>query len=253
MTWTLSTGHMAQLGEGEAMSSTPIDTTQEVPLDLEGDGGAPDGRRRKKRWLVVGVVVILVAGLATGLTLGLTGGSPATGLVVSSEVVKVTTGTIKQTVATSGTLEPASEANLDFGVSGTVTAVDVKAGQTVTAGQVLATLGTTALQADVEAAEANLDAAQARLSSDEAAKGSTTEIDSDEASVTSAESSLTTAQTNLADASLTSTISGTVASVDLSVGQSVTGTGSGGSSGFNSSAAPPAPAPARRRARAKWS
>ena len=98
----------------------------------------------------------------------------------------------------------------------------------MTAGQVLATVGTTALNSDVDAAQANLAAAQARLSADEAAGGSTTEIDSDEASVTSAESSLSTAQTNLADASLTSTISGTVASVSLTVGQAVTGTGTGG-------------------------
>ena len=177
---------------------------------------------------MIGAAIILLAGLATGLTLAFTGGSPATGLVISSETVKVTTGTIKQTVATSGTLEPASEASLDFGVSGTVTGVDVHAGEAVTAGQVLATVDTTALNADVDAAQANLAAAQARLSSDEAAGGSTTEIDSDEASVTSAESSLTTAQTDLADASLTSTISGTVASVDLTVGQAVTGTGTGG-------------------------
>jgi multidrug efflux pump subunit AcrA (membrane-fusion protein) len=112
-----------------------------------------------------------------------------------------------------------------------VTGVDVHAGEVVTAGQVLATVGTTALSSDVDAAQANVASAQARLSSDEAAGGSTTEIDSDEASVTSAESSLTTAQTDLADASLTSTISGTVASVDLTVGQAVTGTGTGGGGG----------------------
>ena len=202
--------------------------TQELPLDLEGDPTAPDGRRRKRKVLLIGTAVILLAGLATGLTLAFTGGSSATGVVISSETVKVTTGTIKQTVATSGTLEPATEADLNFGVSGTVTGVDVAAGQVVTAGQVLATVGTTALSADVAAAQANLAAAQARLSSDEAAGGSTTVLDSDEASVTSAESSLTTAQTNLADASLTSTISGTVASVSLTVGQAVTGTGTGG-------------------------
>jgi acetyl/propionyl-CoA carboxylase alpha subunit len=147
------------------------------------------------------------------------------GLVVTTEVVKVTTGTIKQTVATSGTLEPATQASLDFAVSGTVTAVDVKAGQKVTDGQVLATVGTTALQADVDSAQAQLASAQARLSSDESSSAATTQIDSDEASVTSAESSLTSANTSLADASLTSTISGTVASVSLTVGEQVTGSG----------------------------
>jgi len=222
---------MARPGEDDASTSNPDPLTQELPLDLEGDPAAPDGRRRKRKVLLIGAAVIVLAGLATGLTLAFTGGSPATGLVISSETVKVTTGTIKQTVATSGTLEPATEASLNFGVSGTVTGVDAHAGQAVTAGQVLATVGTTALSADVDAAQANLASAQARLSSDEAAGGSTTEIDSDEASVTSAESSLTTAQTNLADASLTSTISGTVASVDLTVGQAVTGTGTGGGGG----------------------
>jgi membrane fusion protein, macrolide-specific efflux system len=212
--------------------------TSEIPLNDEGEAPAVPGRRRTRRFVVIGVAAVVVVGTALGLTLGLTGGSPATGLVVSSQVVKVTTGTIKQTVAASGTLEPASQANLDFGVSGVVTGVDVTAGQAVTAGQVLATVGTTALQADVDAAQAQVESADARLSSDEASGAETTQIDSDEASVTSAESSLSSAQTSLADASLTSTIAGTVASVSLTVGQQVTGSGnSSGGGGGNGAAA----------------
>ena len=228
---------MPHPGEDEASRSQgSTERTQEIPLNDEGDVPFEEARRPKRKYLVIGAAVVVVAAAALGLSLGLTGGSPATGLVVTSEVVKATTGTIKQTVATSGTLEPASQANLDFGVSGAVTAMNVKAGQVVAAGQVLATVGTTALQAEVDAAQAQLQSAQARLSSDEAASAVTTQIDSDEASVTSAESSLSSAQTSLADASLTSTISGTVASVSLTVGQQVTGTGSGGS-GANASAA----------------
>jgi multidrug efflux pump subunit AcrA (membrane-fusion protein) len=96
-------------------------------------------------------------------------------------------------------------------------------------------VGTTALQAEVQAAQAELSAAEARLSSDETADASATQIDSDEASVTSAESSLSSAETSLDDASLKSTISGTVASVSLTVGQAVSG--SGGSGGTGQSAA----------------
>jgi multidrug efflux pump subunit AcrA (membrane-fusion protein) len=114
-------------------------------------------------------------------------------------------------------------------VSGTVTAVDVKAGQTVTAGQVLATVDTTALTEQVNAAEEQLTAANDRLASDQASAASTSTIDSDQSAVTSAQSSLSTAQTNLKDASLTSSISGTVAQVNLTVGQQVTGTGSSSS------------------------
>ena len=206
----------------------PVDLTEELPLDDENVLAAePTSVWRRYRWPIVGVVVVLIAG-AVGLTLWLTSSStPATGLTVTTTTVSATTGTIQQTVASSGTLEPASQANLNFAVSGTVTGVNVKAGQTVTAGQVLATVDTTALSEEVTAAQAQLTAAEDRLSSDEASGASTSSIDSDEASVTSAESSLSTAQTNLNDASLTSTISGTVASVDLTTGQQVTGTGSG--------------------------
>ena len=195
---------MPHPGEDDAAGSegSPENPTQEIPLNDEGEAPPPEARNRKRKFVIIGVAAVLVVGLALGLGLGLTGGSPATGLVVTTQVVKVTTGNIQQTVAASGTLEPASQANLDFGVSGVVTAVDVQAGQVVTAGQVLATVGTSALQADVNSAEAQLQSAQARLSSDEASGAQTTQIDSDEASVTSAESALTSAQTDLGDASL---------------------------------------------------
>jgi membrane fusion protein, macrolide-specific efflux system len=208
------------------------DNTAELPVNDEGELAPPPPRgRRTRNLLIVGAAVLVIAGATLGLTLWLTGSTPTAGLVVKTETVAVTTGTIKQTVATSGTIEPASQANLNFGVSGVVTAVKVQAGQTVTNGQVLATVGTSALQSDVDAAQAQLDAADARLSSDESDNAAATQIDSDEASVTSAESTLTSAQTSLSDASLTSTISGTVASVSLSVGQQVTGSGAGGGSG----------------------
>lgn len=205
-----------------------LDVTGEIPLVGE-DEVLPQHptRKRRRKFTLIGVAVVVVLGAAIGLTLGLTGGSSATGIEVTNEVVKVTTGTIKQTVATSGTIEPATQASLNFAVSGTITAVNVKAGQTVTDGQVLATVGTTALQSDLDAAQASVDAAQAHVSSDESSGASTTQIDSDEASVTSAESSFTAAQASLADASLTSTISGTVASVDLTVGQQVSGSDGG--------------------------
>jgi len=108
--------------------------------------------------------------------------------------VSVTTGTIKQTVSASGTIEPAEQADLNFGVSGQVTAVNVKVGDVVTAGQALATVSTTALQADLDAAQATLASAEAKLSADESASASAATIDSDEASVTSAQSQLTSAR-----------------------------------------------------------
>jgi len=219
-------------------ADSPIDVTGELLL---GDEGAlpPEQRSRwrRHRAAIISVVVVVLAA-AGGLAYWSTSGSSTpTGLVVTTSVVPVTIGTIQQTVTSSGTIEPASEANLNFAVTGTVTAVNVKAGQTVTSGQVLATVDTTALSEQVSAAEAQLASANARLAADQASAASTTQIDSDQAAVTSAESSLSNAQTALSDASLTSSISGTVASVNLTVGQQVTGSGSGaGASATGSSA-----------------
>ncbi len=233
---------MAKAGTTVAPNS-PVDITQEVPLDageIPSGGDLPPEVRsywRRRRGVIIAVVVVLLAG-AGGLVYWLTSGSSTpTGVVVTTTTVPVTTGTIQQTVASSGTIEPASQASLNFAVSGTVTAVNVKAGQSVTAGQVLATVDTTALSEEVSAAQAQLAAANARLASDETSNAATTQIDSDQAAVTSAESTLSNAQTALNDAALTSTIAGTVASVDLNVGQQVSGSGSGsGGSGSGGSA-----------------
>ncbi len=212
--------------------AAPVDLTEELPLDDENVLAAEQTSVwRRYRWPIVAVVVVLV-GAAVGLTVWLTSGSSTpTGLSVTTTTVPVTTGTIQETATSSGTIEPASQANLNFAVSGTVTAVNVKTGQTVTAGQALATVATTALSEDVSAAQAQVTAAEDRLASDESSGAAASQLDTDEASVTSAESSLSTAQTNLNDASLTSTISGTVASVSLTVGQQVTGSGNGSGSG----------------------
>ncbi len=215
-------------------ADAPVDVTEELPLDDENVlAPEPPSVWRRFRWPIVGAAAVVIAA-AIALPLWLTSGSstPA-GFSFTTVTVPVTTGTIQQTITSSGTIEPASQAALNFAVAGTVTAVDVKAGQSVTAGQVLATVGTTALSEELNAAQAQLIAANDRLASDEAAAASTSQIDSDEASVTSAQSSVSTAQTNLNDASLTSTIAGTVATVDLTVGQQVTGSAAGGSNTGN--------------------
>ena len=228
------------------------DRTERGPLGV-GDAGVhrcadcgdrtPAGRWRRgptrRQLLAVGLVVVLVAGaVVTTWQLTRNGSSSASAapLAVTTQKVTVSAGTIKETVSASGTIEPASQADLSFAVSGQVTGVDVAVGQKVASGQTLATMGTTALQDDVDAASETLLSDQSRLSSDESSSASTSQIDSDQAAVTSAESQLATAKQNLADANLTSTIAGTVASINLSAGQEVSGTGSSGDATGNSGA-----------------
>ena len=191
------------------------------------------------------VVVLVGAGLGTWLA---TSSSSASPLITTTTVQTVAKGTITKTISSTGTIEPASQASLDFGVSGRVTAVETSVGQTVSAGQALATIDDASLSASLAQAQAELANDQAQLSSDESGSASAAQIASDQATVASAQTQVASAQTALSDATLTSTIAGTVASVDLTVGQQVAGSnsssGSNGNSGSSRRSGPPGSATA---------
>lgn len=184
--------------------------------------------------------LLIAGGTGTGVWLATRHSAKAsTSLVsVTTQNVTVSTGTMRQTISASGTLEPTNDTTLTFAVSGEINAIDVTPGENVVKGQVLATIDPTALNDVVAAAQAALTSAEDRQSADTAAGATASTLANDNAQVVSAQAQLTSAQTNLADASLTATFSGTVASVDYTVGQVVSGasTGSGGSgSGANNS------------------
>lgn len=181
--------------------------------------------RAARRWIaVVAIVVVLGAGTAAwAATRG--SGSPTT----TSILATASRGTIRSTVSATGTLQPARQADLGFAVSGTVRTVTVAVGDRVRTGQVLATVGAAALRADRAAAGANLAAAQSQLVSDTAAGADDTQLTSDDAAVRSARSALTSARAAVRDASLRATFSGRVASVGITIGDSVSGSGGNGS------------------------
>ena len=81
----------------------------------------------------------------------------------------VTKGSVSQTLTLTGTVKRVSQVTAAFPVSGTVTGVLVKVGDTVTPGQQLATLDQAPLQAAVTDAQAALLQAQAQLTTDESA------------------------------------------------------------------------------------
>jgi macrolide-specific efflux system membrane fusion protein len=167
--------------------------------------------------------VLVVGGGATGAWL-LTHDPSAASTPMTATV---STQTVQQTVAASGTVEPARSADLDFAVQGTVTGVYVEAGDKVTKGEILARIGTASLVAARDAAEASLDAAEEQLDQDEDDDASDTQLAADQTAVVAAQAGLDEAQQALDDAALRATISGTVASVDLEVGDVV---GSGNTS-----------------------
>jgi macrolide-specific efflux system membrane fusion protein len=150
--------------------------------------------------------------------------------------VAASLSTIQQSVSGSGTLTPTVQEDVSFAVSGTVTSVDVAAGDTVTEGQQLATVDTLQLNAALLQAKADLASAQASLSNaqDEAdgSDSSDAQVAALSAQVDVAQTAVDDAEADLAGATLTAPVSGLLTTVDVEVGDAVTGSGSSsGSSG----------------------
>ncbi|MFG2972449.1 efflux RND transporter periplasmic adaptor subunit [Streptomyces sp. NPDC048331] len=119
-------------------------------------------RSRKRRTFLVNasLAVVLVAG--GGLSYAFVGDSGATESTVRT--VMVARGSVERTVSASGSLESTQTDELSFGASGKVTKIDVKVGDTVKAGQVLATIDATTSRSQLTAAEAQASAAESGLS-----------------------------------------------------------------------------------------
>ena len=188
---------------------------------------------RKQRLIIAGGVVVVLAAAGAGIW-ATRGSAPST---PTFQLVAAASSTLRQTVSSTGTIEPAQQANLNFAASGQVTAVDVTVGQKVKAGKVLAKVSSAALSASVAQAEATEASDAAKLSSDQAAGSGVTaaQLTADQTAVTAAENQVTDAKQALAEANLTSPITGVVAALNLSVGQEVSGAGSSGSGGSGTS------------------
>jgi multidrug efflux pump subunit AcrA (membrane-fusion protein) len=126
------------------------------------------GRRRTRRRALV------TAGVAGCLVLA--SGAVAYAATRSSgpgyRTVAATDRAVSETLQLVGTIQPASSATVSFPVSGTVATVPVRAGDTVTAGQTLATLDATALSEALARAKADLATAELTLHQDTTAQAS---------------------------------------------------------------------------------
>ncbi|HTT91577.1 MAG TPA: biotin/lipoyl-binding protein, partial [Acidimicrobiales bacterium] len=155
--------------ERTALDTQPVpvthwDTGEAGP---EADAGVPPEIEPPRRgwwgrhWKPV-VAILVVAALVAG-------GGAAYLLTRSSgktyRTVAATIGDVQQTTTATGTIEPATEANVNFAVAGTVDGVKVTSGETVKAGQELATLQTATLESDLEQAQSSLDTAESSLAS----------------------------------------------------------------------------------------
>ena len=104
-------------------------------------------------------LVVVAAGSAVGVA--------ATGeRGPSRRVATVGLASVTETVESSGTITSSLKLTPSFSTSGTVKSVDVKVGDRVRKGQVLATLDTTSLEASVASAKAALASAKQQLEAD---------------------------------------------------------------------------------------
>ena len=121
---------------------------------------------------------MLAAAVVVGVLL--TGGEkPAP---AKASTTKVTRGTVSTTVSASGTVQAQQSRTLGFTSSGTLTELDVKPGDVVAAGMVLARIDATAAQESVDAAEESVTSAEDALDRAETAQASATSTPSASAS-----------------------------------------------------------------------
>ena len=116
-------------------------------------------RRHTNWWVNLILLVVIAVGVAGAVVLMRGKASAST----STRTVTVALGNVSSTVSASGTVAPATSMDLNFLTSGVVSEVDVKAGDKVTAGQVVGRLDPTDADAKVASAQAALVTAQDNL------------------------------------------------------------------------------------------
>ncbi|HEX2697590.1 MAG TPA: efflux RND transporter periplasmic adaptor subunit [Anaerolineales bacterium] len=153
-------------------------------------------------------------------------GSPSAPTAIPTVVLQAqpeasNSGNTVSSVSASGEVVPVQHVQLSFPLTGVVKTVEVKAGDSVTAGQALVTLDTAVLEAQVKEAEANLAEAQAQVHYLKRVGTAQEHLDSAQADADRAQASLDSAKATLAQATLTAPFDGTIASVDISPAETV--------------------------------
>jgi multidrug efflux pump subunit AcrA (membrane-fusion protein) len=110
-------------------------------------------------------------------------------------MTKVVTASVSKSLDVVGTIAPVSDASPAFQVGGKVTSVGAVVGDTVTAGETLASLDPTSLSESVSSAQSTVDSDEAKLTQDEDSQTSTTTTTTPEATTTTTKPMTTTTTT----------------------------------------------------------
>jgi HlyD family secretion protein len=111
----------------------------------------------KIRWLMVGIIILAIAGSASIYYTSATQASTSTEEEAVVQTATAFQGSIVLYANGTGTLAPAKEASFGFGTSGQITELNVKIGDTVEAGQVIGRIDDAEVKAAYAQAKRNLD------------------------------------------------------------------------------------------------
>ncbi len=125
-------------------------------------------KRNKRPWLNIFLGLLCVGAIVIGYT---TVGQASPSTTQSRRTATVANGVVQSTVSGTGNLQAASQLNLGFKTSGTVTHVYVTQGQHVTEGQLIATLNPQSAEVTLEQSKASLQSAEAKLVKEEETEG----------------------------------------------------------------------------------
>lgn len=131
---------------------------------MSGNGVTKNGRKRRKRWIVLGISIAALLLVVVAATAALRPNHT----IDPDKLGTVERGDIARSVVATGQIEPLTKVEVKSKASGIVEKIFVDAGAHVKTGQVIAELDKEQLQAAVAESRANLEAAQAARQAAEA-------------------------------------------------------------------------------------
>jgi HlyD family secretion protein len=149
------------------------------------------------RAIIIGIIILAALGGGYYLWQGQTAAQPTFEIIREAAINR---GPIEATVNATGVIEPEALVSLTFGLAGTAQQINVVRGERVSAGQLLATLGTEELQLAVRQAEDALRIQQLTLAQRQTAQPSPATLASSQADIDAAAANLAVAEANLAGA-----------------------------------------------------
>ena len=123
-----------------------------------------NGKNKKKKWIISGVIVLVIVLVAVGAVMATSGGSK----IDPTKIASVDRGDLAKSVVATGKVEPITKVEIKSKASGIVKKLYVEYGDHVKTGQVLADLDKDEITAQVRSQKAQLESAESNLHAAEA-------------------------------------------------------------------------------------